>query len=99
MKRCDFCSEPDPQHSFDCTDYTAMAEADGVSVSVGRVLREWMACDECKKLIEADNWEGMMLRAMERISRPLGIEDHHAREILGQIQADFRKHRATTVTE
>lgn len=60
---CDFCSETTPMWRYSVRDFNVeFAPANMVSVSVG----DWAACDQCHKLIEADNYRELCERALRR---------------------------------
>ncbi len=59
QKSCDFCSGPNPCWSYTATDFTVLQ----VLVSQG----SWDACDECAALIERNDREGLVVRAVNAL--------------------------------
>lgn len=72
--RCDFCSDKFPIWMYDCADFTpAIAEfTDGSQLSLNSTAG-WMACEPCKKLIEADKWKALERRSLKKLYYAKGI--------------------------
>lgn len=64
---CDFCSMPNPTRRFACPDFS-MDQNPPPLVSKG----DWTACSVCGSLIDAQNWNGLLLRAVDRLSDKYG---------------------------
>lgn len=62
---CDFCSTPNPTRHFICRDFP-MDKSPGMPEL--RSLGEWIACSACGALIDAGNWNGLLMRAVDRLS-------------------------------
>jgi hypothetical protein len=61
---CDFCSEPKPSHLFSVSDFT-MDQTPGLPEY--RSKGGWAACSSCAALIEAENWDGLALRGLNKL--------------------------------
>jgi len=55
---CDFCTAPDPVWRY-------YAETYVVERLQVRSLSEWLACDECAKLIETNQWNRLAKRSLQ----------------------------------
>lgn len=64
--RCDFCNEDDPMWMIPARDFS-LPEAFG-PLSPGS-LGNWSACETCKRLIESDQWNRLVTRAIESVAR------------------------------
>lgn len=91
--KCDLCSEPNPKHSFDATDF--LIEHDGILL--GGSLGEWMACDACQELIDNDEWDTLLERCRVQVASEFPVE--MGRALIKEIHSQFRKHRSQTITE
>jgi hypothetical protein len=56
---CDFCSTPEPKRRFECPSFPMVP---GYSS-----LGAWMACDTCGSLIDREEWDKLLLRAVDKI--------------------------------
>lgn len=87
---CDFCSSHKVKWEFPCEDFQ-MPQMDWGSEN------GWAACDECKDLIEADDWDALAQRALDTTASSVlrqypGLEislfEHYY-----ALHLQFRKHR------
>ncbi len=98
---CDFCSSSDLFYGYLASDFTAAEVAvPDVCTFVLNSLGAWLACRECTRLIEQENWEGLLERSFHTFCETHGPElvltpeDERAiREFLRHIHAQFRRFR------
>lgn len=57
---CDFCSSRYPRWCYPAATFDAQADGNLLGVSNG----DWLACEECRRLIEADDRVGLAERAI-----------------------------------
>lgn len=74
---CDFCNAPDPPWEYP-------AATSEMPLGVGTSLGAWCACDNCRQLIEAEDREGLVSRAVSRYP-----PDPLARQAIEMVQAVF----------
>lgn len=60
---CDFCSAPAPAWRYPARTFLAYCVANVAGESVG----DWAACDECHRLIEAEDRNGLAQRSLEEL--------------------------------
>lgn len=62
---CDFCATPNPEWGYHPSkaNVAVVACDDGEVIPVAVDMSDWAACDECAKLIDAANLEGLLDRA------------------------------------
>ena len=61
--KCDFCSAPGPLWAYPARDFVAYLALPLVGESVGA----WAACEECHRLIEAGDREGLAVRSLDEL--------------------------------
>jgi hypothetical protein len=61
--KCDFCSAPGPTWAYPAQDFIAYLALPLVGESVGA----WAACEECHRLIEAGDREGLAVRSLDEL--------------------------------
>lgn len=62
---CDFCLEPHPTWDFGCANFVDEASVTpDPTLDIGVALGDWAACDKCKTLIVAKNWDGLADRSI-----------------------------------
>lgn len=61
--KCDFCSAPEPLWAYPARDFVAYLALPLVGESVGA----WAACEECHRLIEAGDREGLAVRSLDEL--------------------------------
>lgn len=76
---CDFCSAPDPSWEYP-------AATSEMPLGVGTSLGAWCACDNCRELIEADDREGLISRAVGRYPMP---DEPMMRQAIEMVQQVF----------
>ncbi len=90
---CDFCSGPNPNRTFTCQSF--IYELCPLEGSQG----DWMACDPCAAMIDADNWQGLAERAADTFIRTQ-VSHEQDRALIVAIMRDlhdqFRKLRLQT---
>jgi hypothetical protein len=89
---CDFCSSSNVYKSYACEDFVHDV------LSAVEVCSEgiWVACEECAKLIDADQWDELLSRAVRSMVKELGVTQLEAtmlRERIGLIHQQFRSLR------
>ena len=57
---CDFCSSPHPRWNYPAASFDAESDEG----TLGRSTGDWVACEDCHVLIEADNRIGLAERAI-----------------------------------
>jgi hypothetical protein len=83
MEICDFCSSPRVVKRFECMDFDSASEDAGVLYAdagapdgqTNLVLASkdfWAACEPCRILVETENIDGLVKRAMEEFERQEG---------------------------
>lgn len=63
IARCDFCAGATPAWGFGCDDFETPAHT-GEGLLIHRSIGGWAACPACKALVEADDVEGLVARAL-----------------------------------
>ena len=72
---CDFCSSSDLFYGYLASDFTAAEVAvPNVCTFVLNSLGAWLACRECTRLIEQENWEGLLERSFRTFCETHGPE-------------------------
>lgn len=66
---CDFCSAPKPTRYFNCPDFTMDKAKPEFALPEYRSKGEWAACSPCGTLIDAGNWDGLLNRALDSLSK------------------------------
>lgn len=61
---CDFCLDPHPTWDFGCENFLDEAGPNDEN-TVGVALGDWAACDACKRLIVADEWDRLADRSIQ----------------------------------
>jgi hypothetical protein len=61
--KCDFCSALAPTWAYPAKDFIAYLAVPLVGESVGA----WAACEECHRLIEAGDREGLAVRSLDEL--------------------------------
>jgi hypothetical protein len=100
---CDFCSSSDLFCGYLASDFTAAEVAvPNVCTFVLNSLGAWLACRECTRLIEQENWEGLLERSFRTFCETHGPElvltpedERVIREFLRHIHAQFRRFRGS----
>lgn len=89
---CDFCSTPNPTHSFGCESFTYV-----ISGVPDRGSQDsWLACDICAEMVLSGDWLALAARNIdltpsgETLVKLAGINE--ATRIIMELQAQFRKH-------
>lgn len=91
--QCDFCSTPDPTWRHPARSFQAWSVENVAGASIG----DWAACDECHRLIERGDREGLTLRSFAEL---MAAEPEVARcagavvNKLAEIHRGFFAHRA-----
>ena len=62
---CDFCSEPKYARRSHCADFSMDHSAGFPEL---RSKGDWLACSVCGNLIDAENWIGLLQRAVDKLS-------------------------------
>lgn len=86
---CDFCSEPKWARRFQCTDFP-MDESPGFPRLVSK--SDWLACSTCASLIDAGNWNGLLLRAVDRFAQKYPMPRRILTDRIKQLHDQFRGH-------
>lgn len=93
---CDFCSAPNPRWGYKADNFASPAGFDvpsGTEFAYGSA-GGWAACDTCADLIDADDFDALLRRALDHINAtrpPLPPELDAGRRIhLSSIYAQFR---------
>lgn len=68
---CDFCSQPNPRWVYPAKDF-------GEIVTKFASVGDWGACEECKQLIQAGDWDTLAQRSMTFIGDKSLPEDINA---------------------
>lgn len=55
---CDFCGHDSPAWDYDCHDFRIPEDIDLASAG------GWAACTPCSKMIEMDDWDGVLARCV-----------------------------------
>jgi hypothetical protein len=61
--KCDFCSAPEPIWAYPAKDFVVYLALPLVGESLGA----WAACEECHRLIEAGDREGLVVRSLDEL--------------------------------
>ncbi len=69
---CDFCGDGDPVILIPCRDFEVVVEG-GPCRLLTRVSGAFAACAACSRLVECEDRDGLLARAIERLRR-LGVE-------------------------
>lgn len=90
---CDFCSAPAPAWRYPARTFLAYCVANVAGESVG----DWAACDECHKLIEAEDRKSLAQRSLDELilkhpeARPAAAVLY---EDLAELHNQFFAHRS-----
>jgi hypothetical protein len=76
---CDFCNEIDPRFEYPCRDFelgrlSSPVTLGGMTLDAQLSDGAWAACDECARLIDASDVEGLARRSARNM--PPGIEQY-----------------------
>ena len=89
---CDFCSEPKWARRFRCSDFP-MDQSPGFAPL--RSQGDWLACSTCASLIDAENWNGLLMRAVDKFSEkyfmPRRILTDRIKQLHDSFRQNFRK--------
>lgn len=77
--QCDFCSNDDPQWVF---------AANRLTSGEPRKCWRWLACNECRDLIAANNWDGLYERSAKGMGAPGDLGK--AKATIGAVMMAFR---------
>jgi hypothetical protein len=92
---CDFCSAPAPAWRYPARTFLAYCVANVAGESVG----DWAACDECHRLIEAEDRNGLAQRSLDGLiskhpeTRPVAAALYAD---LAELHDQFFAHRSGT---
>ena len=86
---CDFCGD-------DCPTWTFPAETHLDGALHARSIVNWLACDECARCIQRDEWDKLARRSLaspmvRRLIERMG--DDFAIAIAARLHGDFVRHR------
>jgi hypothetical protein len=85
---CDFCSDPAPSLELPARDFKLPVAAGGTA-SRGH----WSCCGACAVLIEKDEWDRIVERAMQTFARINGVRPNRtARRATEALYDELRKH-------
>ena len=95
--RCDFCSvvSPDPSWRYPVKDFLVfMATDENASLSGSR--GDWMACEACRALIEAGNWNELAGRTLGSIEEDRPDDNLRSLRLalIGVLHVQFNANRA-----
>ncbi len=91
-KLCDFCSVSEIFHVYPVRDYHAV-------FSRAISTEGWAACKACAQMIDAEQWHGLVDRALDRFLRdhPELLDDRlPLRDFIQQMHQGFRDNRLPT---
>jgi len=89
MKLCDFCNQPDPRPAWL---YATGAFTVMLTPTVGAISdSSWLACGDCRRLIDADDREGLAQRYAAHSKVPLSVD--RLTVLAAEMQGHFFKHR------
>ena len=76
MANCDFCNAPCPARTYRTADSSTVRVRaymeSGLVFQEHRFTPEWEACEDCGKLIDAGDWDGLATRVMHSLAN-LGV--------------------------
>lgn len=93
---CDFCSAPDTTWTYRCKTFIAGFVETADRHQDWGSKGDWAACQQCSEDIEAERWQAVLQRALDRLSAAGGVPldfQSFAREQLRQLHAGFRRYR------
>jgi hypothetical protein len=64
---CDFCSKPNPSRVYQSPDISMDGPHPELGVPEFRSKCAWVACTICAALIDKEDWDGLVLRAVEHL--------------------------------
>jgi hypothetical protein len=64
---CDFCSDAKPERVYKSPDFTMDESHPEIGVPGMRSKGAWIACLACAALIDKEDWDGLVLRAVSRL--------------------------------
>jgi hypothetical protein len=83
---CDFCSSPAPAWCYPAATFDGPFHT--------RSVQDWLACEECHRLIEAGDRTGLARRAvLNPAVRQHGIDPAFARRYARELHDGFFEHR------
>lgn len=89
-RRCDFCGKYDPAWALPVADFS-MPDRFGPGKDWGST-EDWMACDECAKLIASSDWNDLLLRAAQASAKRDSVPLKLKLEELRPLYREVRKH-------
>jgi hypothetical protein len=92
---CDFCSQPNPERVYKSPDFTMDGPHPDLGVPEFRSKGAWVACSSCAALIDKENWDGLVARAVERLYpkyQPLGMPRRILADTIRRSHTLFREH-------
>jgi hypothetical protein len=98
---CDFCSSADLFCGYLACDFTAAeVTVPEAGTFVLNSLGAWMACRECTRLIEGEQWDELLERSFRRFCATYGADlvvttedESRIKEFLRHLHARFREYR------
>jgi hypothetical protein len=66
---CDFCNTTNPhkQKVYGCESFSiGIVNAEGTKSVLQNSIGDWMACETCAKLVDAEDWEAILVRALDK---------------------------------
>jgi hypothetical protein len=64
---CDFCSQPHPERVYQSPDFTMDGPHPEIGLPEIRSKSAWIACASCAALIDKENWDGLVQRAVTQL--------------------------------
>ena len=95
-KLCDYCSQSNPTYIFKCPSFDVNIELSVEEGLTGKSVSDWLACDECAKLILNNQLSALSLRCLLRMqgyqfAKQAGF-DREIRAKIAEWHAEFYKH-------
>lgn len=82
---CDFCFDSRVRWEYPCPTFTIPEIHFGSE-------NEWLACDRCSAMIEAENWEELASRSIRSWETRIGRGGEWQSSMIRRIQAGFAEH-------
>ncbi len=97
IRQCDFCSVPEVCWSYPALDFVDQSVVTPTQIIISQSVGAWAACDECHRLIEADDREALLERSVGKFVEFYGVLPPALAEDIRRLHDQFFAHRCGPV--